>query len=256
MIDASGSIGARNWLGRRARQRANRWIENLIEEVRENKIKTQTDSAIQVVATHRDPSGQLLEKKVAAVELINILRPTVAAARFIIFAAVALHKYPHVSQKLRDNNEEYLSFFVHEVRRFYPFFPFVGALVSNKFNWEGYTFPKGTRVLLDLYGTNRDGRIWRDPHLFRPERFHEADINAFNIIPHGGGDYHTNHRCPGEDLTKELIKTALHFLLHDMQYEVPEQNMHISLSRVPAIPRSRFIISNVMSSGRHTDFAI
>src|SRR5699024_3706846 len=75
MIDASGSSGASNWLGRRARQRANRWIENLIEEVRENKIKTQKDSAIQVVATHRDPSGQLLDKKVAAVELINILRP-------------------------------------------------------------------------------------------------------------------------------------------------------------------------------------
>ncbi len=43
---------------------------------------------------HRDPYGNLLDPGVAAVELINILRPTVAVARYVAFAAVALHEFP------------------------------------------------------------------------------------------------------------------------------------------------------------------
>nr|WP_281429914.1 cytochrome P450 [Sulfitobacter faviae] len=56
-------------------------------------------------------------------------------------------------------------------RRLYPFFPAVAARVKSDFEWRGHRFPKGYRVLLDLYGTNTDARSWDAPQEFRPSGF-------------------------------------------------------------------------------------
>jgi fatty-acid peroxygenase len=113
------------------------------------------------------------------------------------------------------------------------------------FEWRGHHFAEDTWVLLDLYGTNHDERIWETPEAFRPERFDHWDGSAFNFIPQGGGDYDTNHRCPGEWITIELMKQAVCILTTAMQYEVPEQDLRINLSRMPAMPKSRLIIRHV-----------
>jgi len=134
---------------------------------------------------------------------------------------------------------------VQEVRRFYPFFPLVAAVVEDEFEWKGYRFPRGRWVLLDLYGTDHDGRLWERPEEFRPERFRGREVSPFDLIPQGGGDYHRHQRCAGEWVTVELMKVALSQLAEFMTYDVPAQDLRVSLSRVPAIPRSRFVISNV-----------
>jgi fatty-acid peroxygenase len=66
-----------------------------------------------------------------SVELLNALRPTVAVAWFVTFAALALRQYPERRRKLRTDGShgDRLEMFVQEVRRFYPFFPVVGGRV-------------------------------------------------------------------------------------------------------------------------------
>ena len=100
-------------------------------------------------------------------------------------------------------------------------------------------------MILDLYGTNHDERIWEKPESFWPERFRDRDISPFDLIPQGGGDYQTNHRCPGEWITIELMKVVLHLLTRSITYDVPAQDLRVSLSRIPALPRSRFVITNI-----------
>jgi cytochrome P450 len=105
------------------------------------------------------PAVCVLGEEDAAVELINVLRPTVAVARFITFAALALHEHPGARQKLQEGDEEYLERFVQEVRRFYPFFPLVGGRARKDFEWRGHRFEEGTWVLLDprtLPGVGRE----------------------------------------------------------------------------------------------------
>ncbi|HEY9771763.1 MAG TPA: cytochrome P450 [Coleofasciculaceae cyanobacterium] len=245
MIDASGAVGPKHWRGRQARQRAEKWIEDIIEQVRNNQLEIPEDSAAYAIAMHRDLEGKLLNKHTAAVELINILRPTVAIARYVTFAALALHQHPECRQKLQNGSEEYCEWFVQEVRRFYPFFPFAAAIVSQDFDWHGYPFARGIRVLLDLYGTNHNSQLWSNPEDFAPERFREWNGSQFNLIPQGGGDYYTNHRCPGEWITIELMKVTLNFLTQSLQYDVPEQNLEISLSKMPTTPKSGFVMSKV-----------
>ena len=80
--------------------------------------------------------------------------------------------------------------------------------------------------------------------MFRPERFHRWDGSAFNFIPQGVAII-TPHRCAGEWVTIELMKRTVRLLTEEMQYEVPEQDLRIDPSRMPAIPHSRLVISNV-----------
>lgn len=244
MIDGAGAIGLKHWLGKKARQQAESWISDLISSVRHYRMTPPTGSALAVIAWHKDLDGKLLSEQVAAVELINVLRPTLAIGRYATFSAIALYQHPQAAQKAKED-DTYRAFFVQEVRRYYPFFPFASARVKHTFTWQRYTFPAGRRVLLDLYGTNHDERLWENPHSFSPDRFQAWDEGQFNFIPQGGGDFYLNHRCPGEWITIALTKATVEFLTKDITYQIPPQDLSINLSQMPALPKSRFVMSNV-----------
>lgn len=248
MIDGAASVGPRYWRAKRARRRAEEWIGALVAGVRETTRSSAKHEVLPAIALHRDLEGNLLDPAVAAVEVLNLLRPTLAIGRYAVFAAVALHQHPHTAERLRAGELDSESF-VHEVRRFYPFFPFTGARVRDDFEWQGVPFPRHRRVLLDLYGTNHDARLWPSPESFRPERFQSWDGNPFTLIPQGGGDHATNHRCAGEWVTIALLRETVRLLLEEMRYEVPPQDLGIDLSTIPAAPASGFIIERIRGVG-------
>jgi fatty-acid peroxygenase len=41
------------------------------------------------------------------------------------------------------------------------------------------------------------------------------------------------------------LKVALRYLTTAMDYDVPQQDLSVRLSRMPAQPKSRFVLSNV-----------
>ena len=244
MIDGAGTISPRNWRAQLLRRRTERWAADLIRNARDAATAVSGSDPLAAVALHRDLNGALLEPEVAAVELINILRPTVAVARYVVFAALSLHADPRLGDALARGGDEDLEAFVQEVRRFYPFFPFVAGRVAGEFSWRGQRVPKGRRVLLDLYGTNHDARIWDCPDRFEPERFRGWRGNPFTLIPQGGGDHLSGHRCPGEWVTIDALKASVRGLLR-MRYQVPDQSLRISLSRMPAQPESGLVLRDV-----------
>lgn len=97
-------------------------------------------------------------------------------------------------------------------------------------------------MLFDLYGSDRDPALWPEPGRFRPERFAGWQGTGFELAAQGAGDYLTGHRCPGETMTLELVKSALHLLASEVVYAVPRQDVSVDLSRVPALPASGFLI--------------
>lgn len=245
MVDAFGALGPRYWQGKCARKRTEGWMKDIITQVRTHKLNPAENTALYIISWHRDLQGKRLDTQIAAVELINILRPIVAIATYITFGALAIYQYPEYKLKLQDCDENYRQMFVEEVRRYYPFAPFVGARVKSNFRWKGYSFRKDTLVLLDIYGTNHDQRLWRRPNEFLPERFYNSTKNQFDFIPQGGGEYHTGHRCAGEWATVEIMKVSFDFLVNYVNYKVPKQDLHYSMRRMPTLPKSRFLINNV-----------
>lgn len=245
MFESAAAVGPNHWLGRNARNQVENWIEGLIDEVRYGKVNPPENTALYRFVWHRDLEGNLLDIETVAVEVINILRPIVAIAVFISFSALAVHHYPEEIEKLESGDENYARMFVQEVRRFYPFFPFVVALVKKDFTWNEYKFEEGTLTLLDLYGTNHDPEIWENPDVFSPDRFAEWEGSLYDFIPQGGGDYFMGHRCAGEWVTIEVMKVTLDYLVNRIDYEVPDQDLSFNMASVPSIPHSKVVIKNV-----------
>jgi fatty-acid peroxygenase len=250
MVDAFGGAGPRLWRGKLARRRGERWVAGLIAEVRAGRLVPDHGSALAQIAMFRGESGALLPTGIAAVELINVLRPTVAIAWYVAFAGHALLQQPHCRDRLRDDpnafeHHQYAYWFVQEVRRYYPFTPFVGAKAKEAFDWSGYHFSRGQLVLLDVYGALHDARAWDKPHHFEPERFNGWKGTAFDFIPQGGGPA-LGHRCAGEWLTLQLLTLAVRFMTRRMSYEiVPDQRLSFPLSRMPTKPLDGFVIHQV-----------
>nr|WP_314460203.1 cytochrome P450 [uncultured Clostridium sp.] len=245
MIDGLGGVGPRYWKGKVARNRTEVWIGAIIEDVRQGKLIVNDDSALNQMALHREPDGNQMELQMAAKELINVIRPIVAISTYITFTALAIYEHPECYEELMRGDHKYFEMFVQEVRRYYPFTPFLGAKVHKDFNWNQYEFKKGVLVLLDVYGMNHDSKIWNNPDEFQPERFEEQKARTFSFIPQGGGDPGKGHRCPGEGITIEIMKASLNFLINKIDFEVPEQDLRYNLSRIPTLPESGFIMKNI-----------
>ncbi|MFI9743301.1 cytochrome P450 [Streptomyces sp. NPDC052494] len=243
MVDGFATPGPRHLRARRARRRQEDALAGLITDVRTAPEADSTGSALEAVAWHRELNGALLDPRTAAVELLNIIRPTVAIAWFATFAAHALHRWPEHRDVLRaDTAGLYAEAFAHEVRRFYPFAPFVAGLAAQDLTWRGEHIPKDALVLLDLYGQNHDPALWEEPYRFDPRRFsspEEPQDPLDNLVPQGGGDPARGHRCPGEDITVTAL-AAIATELARLDYEVPDQDLGIPLSRMPTLPRSGF----------------
>jgi fatty-acid peroxygenase len=241
LVDGFATGGPRHWRARRARGRLEAWLGRLVEEVRSGSGTVPEGSAVETVAQHRDADGKLLDPRVAAVELLNIIRPATAVAWFVSFSAHALVRWPQSRERLASGDTAFAEAFAHEVRRFYPFAPFIGGRAARAVEWDGERIPKNAMVLLDLYGQNHDPELWVDPYAFRPERFLGRDIGAFELVPQGGGDPHTGHRCPGEQITVAVL-AALAVRLARLPFDVPDQDLSISLRRIPARPASGVVL--------------
>jgi fatty-acid peroxygenase len=247
MVDGFATGGPRHWRARRARGRREAWLAQLVADVRAGTATVPPGSAVEVVAAHRDAEGEQLEQRVAAVELLNIIRPTTAVSWFVAFSAHALIRWPGDRERLAAGDAAFAEAFAHEVRRFYPFAPFIGGRAPREVEWDGVRIPKNSMVLLDLYGQNHDAELWGDPYVFRPERFLGRDIGEFELVPQGAGDPRTNHRCPGEQIAVALL-SALAVRLARLQFDVPEQDLSIPLRRIPTRPASGVVLA-VRGSG-------
>ncbi|RFU84565.1 cytochrome P450 [Streptomyces triticagri] len=244
MVDGFATAGPRHLRARRARRRQEERFAQVVEETRRTRVPAGGTGVVHAVAAHRDADGMPLDARTAAVELLNVLRPTVAITWFTVFGAHALHRNPHLRERLARERDALPRAFAHEVRRFYPFAPFTAGLASRPLEWQGATLPEGGLVLLDLYGQNHDPELWDSPYTFDPERFTGREPGRDELVPQGGGETSAGHRCPGEDITLAVL-TCLLPRLARLDHRVPAQDLRIPLRRVPTRPRSGFVVSEV-----------
>ncbi|KAA9377490.1 cytochrome P450 [Microbispora cellulosiformans] len=249
MVDGFGSPGARHWRARGARARREAWLAEIVEEVRRGSSQVPPTSApanaLGAVAFHREPDGEPLAPRLAAVELLNLVRPTVAVAWFLTFAAHAMHYWPVTRVRMNDDLDgTYAEAFAHEVRRFYPFVPFVAGKAVKDLTWKGEPILADWLVLLDVWGQNHDPALWPNPCSFDPQRFVGREIGPYDLIPQGGGDPAAGHRCPGEPVAVGLLE-ALAPRLAGLDYTLPPQDLTVSPYRIPARVTSGFVLRPV-----------
>jgi fatty-acid peroxygenase len=236
MIARAGGVGPLNWKARVRRRRTEAWAREVVRERRAAGDRVTVAGRL----AHHTEGGRPLDEDVAAVELLNLLRPTVAVARFVAFAAHALHRHPDWASQTRGGDAAATRWTADEVRRFYPFFPMVGGIATEPFELHGEWFEEGQWMMLDLYGTDHSPELWERPDVFNPGRFATASPHA--VVAQGVGEHLASHRCPGELATVDLLVEALQQLTQGPDYTVPEQDLRISLRRIPAEPEDGMIL--------------
>lgn len=249
MVDGFATLSLRHVRARTARKRAEQWARNVIRQVRDGSLNAPQGSPARLIAEHRELQGQHLPIQVAAVELLNIIRPTVAMAWLVAFAGLSLHDYPEYEWTLRED-PTFIKPYVKELRRFYPFTPCLGAKARGDFEWSGVRFRRGELAVLDVYGMLHDERWWDNPRQFRPERFLDGENGPFDFIPNGGGDVSTGHRCAGEILVERCLEQVVHLLSQEIWFDFPTQDFRYSLSRIPTRPQDGVVLSNVRVAAR------
>ena len=245
MYEHVAELGTGHLRARRARREANAWAAGIVHEARAGSLGTVPGTALHAIARHHDPHGHPLDAAVAAVELLNVLRPTVAVALFMTHVAHALYEHPGARDRVRHGPDASARAFAQEVRRLYPFFPMAAARTRKAFDWHGHRFPAGVRVLLDIPGTNRDPVAWKDPERFDPSRFEAREPGAFELVAQGGGDHFAGHRCAGEWITIELMRVAVRHFACAMDYDVPPDDLDIDTGEVPAMPGNALRLVNL-----------
>ncbi|KAK9291153.1 hypothetical protein L1049_009341 [Liquidambar formosana] len=128
---------------------------------------------------------------------------------------------PDKKMEERDiENLPYLKAVIKETLRLHPPLPFlVPHMAMDSCKMLGYYIPKETQILVNVWAIGRDPKTWKDPLVFKPERFLEPNMvdykgHHFEFIPFGSG----RRMCPAVPLASRVLPLALGSLLHSFDW--------------------------------------
>ncbi|WP_040285058.1 cytochrome P450 [Sporosarcina koreensis] len=233
--------------GIKDRNKSEKWAKELIEEARKHPVPGKENYALYTFANATDLNGELLPVDVAAVELLNIIRPTVALTVWMTLMGHALFAGKDIYKELQSDFDRLQDPFIQEMRRFYPFFPMLPAVAVRDVEVDGYVIPEDSWVVLDLYGTNHDARTIDAPDEFRIDRYagRAKEISyeeEYEMIAQGGGSFRDMHRCAGEWITLHSMRVFSDQLVNKYSFNVPEQDWTIPMDQFPTYPNSKALL--------------
>ncbi|KAF2901223.1 hypothetical protein ILUMI_04967 [Ignelater luminosus] len=145
-----------------------------------------------------------------------------ATSNTIDFALLTMLLHPDIQDKVQDSLDgyykehrnldyhdrdhiPYVEAVLSEIERYCNVAPLIGPRrVSEDTMLEGYLIPKNSTVLVNAYSIYVDKEIWKDPEVFRPERFLDSKGKfVYNkvLMPFGLG----RRRCLGESLARHCV---------------------------------------------------
>ncbi|XP_072348268.1 cytochrome P450 2J2-like [Scyliorhinus torazame] len=120
-------------------------------------------------------------------------------------------------------NMPYINAVIHEVQRFGNLAPFsVSHATTQDTKFMGYTFKKGTVVLINLSSVMFEESQWKHPNQFNPENFLTENGEFFQpdaFIPFSMG----LRACLGEKLAKMELFLFFTSLLQNFQFRWPDR---------------------------------
>ncbi|XP_010275286.1 PREDICTED: ent-kaurenoic acid oxidase 2-like [Nelumbo nucifera] len=171
-----------------------------------------------------------------------------SSGHITMWATVLLQNHPEIHQKAKAEQEEiirkrpptqkgltlkeirqmdYLSKVIDETLRLINISSVVFREARKDVNVNGYTIPKGWKVLVWFRSVHMDSEIYSDPKEFNPSRWDGFTPKAGTYIPFGAG----SRLCPGNDLAKLEISIFLHHFL--LNYRLERLNPDSPLRYLP-----------------------
>ncbi|KAM0870758.1 hypothetical protein ACQ4PT_039829 [Festuca glaucescens] len=121
----------------------------------------------------------------------------------------------------------FLKCVIKETLRLHPPIPLLLHETAEDCIVGGYSVPRGSRVMINVYAIGRDRKAWKDADVFRPSRFVQGEGEAagldfkggcFEFLPFGSG----RRSCPGMALGLYALELAVAQLAHGFSWELPD----------------------------------
>ena len=142
----------------------------------------------------------------------------------------------------------YLQAVVKEAMRLHPVAPILlpHLAVEDGVEVGGYTVPKGSTVIFNVWAIMRDPGVWERPDEFLPERFLDKAAGVefrgkdFEFIPFGAG----RRLCPGLPMAERVVPHIVASLLHGFDWRLP---VGVSPKQLDLNFSERFTTVNVLA---------
>ncbi|KAK6118994.1 hypothetical protein DH2020_047280 [Rehmannia glutinosa] len=128
---------------------------------------------------------------------------------------------------------KYLEAVIKETLRLHPAVPLlIPRSPAKSSTIGGYTIPKNSTVLINVWSIQRDPSIWDNPDEFKPERFLDDNGNLdfkgnhFHYLPFGSG----RRVCAGMPLAERMLIYLVASLVHSFEWKLPTEGETLDMS--------------------------
>ncbi|KAL3688748.1 hypothetical protein R1sor_015057 [Riccia sorocarpa] len=125
---------------------------------------------------------------------------------------------------------------LQETLRVYPSLPGIFREATTTFDYNGYTIPKGWKLLCTAAQSFQNPELVEEPERFDPSRFERGSFPPHVFFPFGGGV----RLCPGYELAKVIMLVFLHHFLKNLHWTLtdPDEKVvyHFSPGTVKGSP--------------------
>ncbi len=228
-------LGPRSPWGR-FRIAVERFDSLLLDVVASRRAEPGEDSMLAVLLDQHDEDGNPPSDRHLRDQLVALLaagHDTSAASLSWAFERLARH--PHVQERLREGEPEYLEAVVKEVLRVRPALTIAPRKLLEPVTIAGHELPAGVHAAACLWLAMRREDLWQDAAAFRPERWlEEGDPpDPLTWIPFGGGV----RRCAGAPFAememREVLRAAVERLDMEPVRPAPESARRSALVVTP-----------------------
>ncbi|CAI8605412.1 unnamed protein product [Vicia faba] len=233
-----------------AREKLVKLVKPIVEERRRMIKHGERKDLLDVFLEARDEDGWKYEDE----DIIDILIGIVLAghettANSMMWSMIYLTQNPHILEKAKEEQEEimktrlsnqkhlsledikkmtYLSQITNEILRLKNTNFAIFREATMDVNINGYTIPKGWKVLTWTRAIHMDPTYYPNPNEFNPSRWNDHNIKIGSFLPFGAGSRH----CPGSDLAKIEISIFLHYFL--LNYKLELVNPKCPITNLPS----------------------
>ncbi|KAK7367678.1 hypothetical protein VNO80_09696 [Phaseolus coccineus] len=235
----------------KARKKLTELLQDLVDLKRRSnnrKTKTKWDMMDSLIEVKDEEGRQLEDENIMDLLLVFLLAGHESSAHGILWTIIYLTQHSQFFQRAKKEQEEimqarpstqkglnlkeikqmeYLSKVIDEMLRktSISLANFRQAKVDISIN--GFTIPKGWKVLVWNRRVHMDPEIYNNPKEFDPSRWENHTARAGSFLPFGLG----SRSCPGSDLAKLEISIFLHHFL--LNYRMERINPDCPITYLP-----------------------
>jgi cytochrome P450 len=207
-------------------QKARSIIRNIIQERKLSNEKFNDLLDMLLDARYEDTGESMNEERIIDEILVMIIAGHETTGNALSWMLYLLVNHPNELEKLKQETKDLdleqsvrhdrLNAVINETMRLYPPAWISDRIALNDDVYQGYTYPKGSIVLMFYYGLHRDSKFWSSPESFLPDRFLKQNIDKEKqkaFYPFGAGP----RLCIGNNFAMAEMAIFIQTIIHNFE---------------------------------------